>query len=198
MRTFYEKYLTVVFWPVLLILISWGTYEIVMMPEEFPWGHTNSDNDQDGWENVPFRATKPRLKETSEDGSIRWELWSEKIEGVMGEGGELTSLVVRFTFRDDTILTVQADRGSYDETEKHLEASGNVSGKYPSGEMSFTCNAVDYFERDKSLAITGDVNFIAVREGVMIACAEVMADLSSEFSHIEFLGGVDVDLYKLK
>ena len=117
---------------------------------------------------------------------------------MIGEGGELTSLVVRFTFRDETILTVQADRGSYNETEKHLEASGHVSGKYPSGEMSFTCNAVDYFEKDESLAITGDVNLHSEREGIRIACAEVMADLSSELSHIEFLGGVDVDLYKLK
>jgi hypothetical protein len=197
-RAFYEKYLIVVFWPALLILISWGTYYYISLPEDVSWSDLNGENGQDGMDNVPFRATKPRLVERSEDGLVRWELWSESLDGVIGGGGELTRLEVRFTFPDASVLTINADRGSYLEDDKYLEVSGNVTGYYPSGEMSFTCDAVDYSQREQSLAMSGDVNVHAEREGLKIACPEVIADLSKDLSYVEFMGGVAVDMYKIR
>jgi hypothetical protein len=198
LRLFYEKYLPVIFWPVFLILISWGTFRIVTLPESIGWQDINGGNGPSSRENVPFRATKPRLSERSEDGTVRWELWSESIDGIIGRGGEIKKLVVLFTLYDDTVLTIEADRGSYDEATKHLEVSGNVSGDYPEASLNFTCDAVDYFHREKRLALTGDVNLHAEREGVRVACPEVAADLSEKFEQVEFLGGVDVDLYKIR
>jgi hypothetical protein len=197
-RLFYEKYLPAVFWPVFLILISWGTYRIVMIPEKLPPENVNGGNGQSTMENIPFRATKPRLTERSEDGTVRWELWSEEIDGIIGRGGELTELMVLFTLSDETTITIKADRGSYDELTKHLEVSGNVDGGYPSGGISFTCEAVDYFHREKRLAMTGDVNLHAENEGVRVACPELTADLTERFEQVEFTGGVEVDLYKIR
>ena len=198
LRLFYEKYLPVIFWPVFLILISWGTYRIVMLPESPEPSLFGNDYANSGMENVPFRSFKPRISEVSEDGTIRWELSSEEIVGIIGGRIELDKIVVLFTFQDGSELKVLADRGTYDEAGKHLELVGNIEGEYPSVTLSFTCNSIDYFHLEKQLAMSGDVNFDAGREGVKVACPEVIADLSERLSKVDFLGGVEVDLYKMR
>jgi len=197
LRQIYEKYLPVVFWPLFLILITWGTWHIVTLPENLPSPDAKGAGNG-STEPLKVRSRHPRLSESSSDGSVRWVLWSETLVGTIGQGGELTEILVQFTLTDGSVLTIEADRGSYDETEKHLEVSGDVHGEYLSASMEFTCNSVDYFHRDRQLALTGDVNLHAKKEGIKLACPEVVADLTERFERVEFRGGVDIDLYKLR
>ena len=198
LRLFYEKYMPVIFWPVFLILISWGTYHIVTLPEKNESEYGAGSGSDNGMANVPFRSYKPRITEVSEDGSIRWELSSEEIVGVIGGKIDLEKIIVLFTLPDDSELTVLADKGTYDESDKHLKLTGNIKGEYPTIALSFICNHIDYFHSEKRLAMTGDVNFDSVERGIKVACPEVIADLSEKLSKVDFTGGVEVDLYKMR
>lgn len=196
-RLFCEKYLPMFFWPVFLIAISWGTYQIVMLPE--PIDATSYVNDEsNGMNNIPIRSLKPRISEVSQDGTIRWELSSEEIVGIIGGRIDLVEIMVLFTLSDNTKLKIIADSGTYDEATKRLELEGNIKGDYAAIGLTFSCNAVDYFHQEKQLAMTGDVNFDAARDGVRVACPEVQANLSERLSKVDFIGGVEVDMYKMK
>jgi len=196
-RVLYEKYLIVLFWPVFLALITWGTYRIVIMPEPAsvpPLGTSNTES----MENVPFRSYKPRISESSEDGTIRWEVSSEEIVGIVGGTIELEKIMVLFTLSDESKLTIWADKGKYDQPGKRLDLNGNIKGEYPSIAVTFSCNSISYLHKEKQLGMSGDVRLDNTRDGVQLTCPEVKADLSQRLSKVEFTGGVDVDLYKIK
>ncbi len=198
LRLFYEKYLPVIFWPVFLIAISWVTYRIVMMPEKIDVSEFQRGNENESIENIPIRSYKPRISQVSEDGTVRWVLSSEEIVGVVGGRIQLKQIMVLFTLDDNSTLNIVADSGVYDDAEKHLSLEGGIKGEYPSIELNFSCDAIDYFQADKQLSLSGDVNFDAGRDGVRVACPEVNANLANKLSKVDFLGGVEVDLYKMK
>jgi hypothetical protein len=196
-RVLYEKYLMPLFWPVFLVLISWGTYRVVMLPEPLPPPPPGT-SDTAGMENVPFRSYKPRISEVSEDGTIRWELSSEEIVGIVGGTIELEKIMVLFTLSDKSKLTIWADKGEYDQPAKKLDLNGNIRGEYPTITLAFSCNSINYLHKEKQLIMSGDVRFDNTRDGVKLICPEVKADMSHGLSKVEFSGGVDVDLYKIK
>ena len=197
LRIIYEKYLTAIFWPVLLVLITWGTYRYVALPEPLPQAPAGTENTTN-MENVPFRSYKPRISEASEDGTVKWQLSSEEIVGIVGGTTELEKIMVLFTLSDESSLTVWADKGKYDSPGKKLDLSGNIKGEYPAAAINFSCNIIAYSQNEKLLTMSGDVRVDNVREGIRLACPDVNADLSQRFSKVEFTGGVDIDLYKIK
>lgn len=100
-----------------------------------------------------------KYTEVSEDGRNRWKIIAKEVEIFLNEKKSLLSDVyVEFYLKNDRVIKLSSDKGTFFAGVKDIELSGNVTITLPDGLVLRTERAV-YKNREKELLTEGNLSF---------------------------------------
>ena len=178
-----------IFWTIVCVLVTWGTWSVVTSRERIP--ETNGNNGNPRVDTIPPAVVdQPMFEEVAADGAVRWTLYLDRI--VREEGGimELESPRAIYRMESGEKLEVSGDAGVYDEENGLLKLSGNVTGTAETADFSFTVEEMTWNSAEGLIDAWGGVE--VTREGIMFAGSELKMVLMEEFSKLIVSGGVEV------
>lgn len=189
MTAFMDKYLPFLFWVIVIMAATWGSWLVVTGHEKIPVGNNHVENEV--VDTIPpVVADQPILEEVSADGAVRWTLYLERIVRDDGPVMQLPKPRVLYRFRSGEILEVTGQGGTYDEDTGILNITGGVTGTSRVSNLTFRTESMIWDSERGLMTASGGVEI--TREGLQFTGEELQMDMSQEFSKIIISGGVDI------
>jgi len=189
MRNTLDKYLPFFFWAVLVAAATWASWSIVTSREAIEV-ETSPKENAPGEAIPPAVVDQPILEETSADGSVRWTLYLDRIVKEEGPMMELAKPRALYRFGSGEILEVTSETGTYNEMERVLTLTGNVTGFARVAEYHFAVDQMIWDSGEGLLTASGGVR--VTKGGVEFRGSELRLDLTSGFARMEVTGSVSV------
>jgi len=182
----FDRYYPAVFWSIILIALTYGSWLIVSGREQVTTGQLPAENNGDtDWHEVMI--DRPIINEVSADGSVNWTLYMESV--ISREGGkmELSGPRARYSFESGEKLEITGDIGTYDTEAELLVLSGNVEGRAMDAKLNFSVGEITWDNPSGILSATGGVK--VQRDGVEFEGDELILNLAEEFASMDVIGG---------
>jgi LPS export ABC transporter protein LptC len=174
-----------------LIMGTWASWTLVTMGGGTPAEQTNgNENGNSG----PGRAVldKPVIQEMALDGTLQWTLYLERVIRDEDNVRELSNPRVIYKFRDSgEELVIQGSRGVYDENNRILTMTDQVSGYSKNETMGFSAQELRWDGNTGVLTTSGSVTLN--KDGFRLNGTGLSIDMKEKLNRIEINGGVSAE-----
>jgi len=190
MRDLFDKYGAPVFWALLFVLATWGTWEILTTGENVSHVWEEGQKSVQQTDIPPAVMDQPILEEVSADGKVRWTLYLDRIVREQGSLTELSKPRALYRLESGEVLEVTGNSGSYDEEKGILTLVGDVKGWAREAGFQFSVDKVVWESSRSSLIASGHVQL--TKGGISFSGEELRLELGEGLTHLEITGGVKI------